>query len=68
MARFYCSPHSIDTSSIEKKIDELVKEYDEEEKTIEGFLNHYCGEDGHPSMRTSAHQFLKNSTIGQKLE
>lgn len=29
MARFYCTPNSIDSSSIEKEIERLVKEYDE---------------------------------------
>jgi hypothetical protein len=28
-ARFYCEPHIINTSEIERRIEELVKEYDE---------------------------------------
>lgn len=33
-ARFYCEPNSIDSSSIEQKINELVKTYDESNKEI----------------------------------
>jgi hypothetical protein len=31
-ARFYCEPHIINTSEIERRIEELVKEYEEKNR------------------------------------
>lgn len=33
-ARFYCMPNSVDSDSIERKIDELVKTYDKSNENI----------------------------------